>query len=94
MTGPCCGGEASNRLVRRLSKGGASILPGLLLVFLPKCPFCLAVWLTAVTGAGFSAAGAAWVSRTLILVWAATVAVIVVPVLRHRAFSRTARPPD
>ena len=74
-TGHCClGGPALGRLARRLSKAAPSILPGAALAFLPKCPLCVAAWLTAVTGVGFSAAGAAWVCGMLVVFWVAAVA--------------------
>jgi hypothetical protein len=51
MTGRCCTGmRPSRRLARRLSGGAASLLPGTGLVLLPKCPLCLAAWITACTG--------------------------------------------
>lgn len=62
MTGQCCrraeGGRASSRLTLRISAVTASLLPAAALVLLPKCPLCLAAWLTVMTGVGFSAAGA------------------------------------
>jgi hypothetical protein len=61
MKQQCCntrGGPASHRLARRISAVTASILPAAALVLLPKCPLCLAAWLTVMTGVGFSAAGA------------------------------------
>ncbi len=43
MTRQCCSGEASSRaLARRLSGAAAPLLPGAMLVLLPKCPLCLA----------------------------------------------------
>jgi hypothetical protein len=42
----------SGRL-RRLAGGAASLLPGALLVLLPKCPLCLAAWIAACTGLAF-----------------------------------------
>ncbi|MGD0000875.1 MAG: hypothetical protein ABSE21_12320, partial [Bryobacteraceae bacterium] len=59
MVAQCCtGGGPSRRLARRLSGAAASILPGAVLVLLPKCPLCLAAWLALVTGIGVSAAAA------------------------------------
>jgi hypothetical protein len=55
------------------------------LVFLPKCPLCLAVWLTAVMGVGFSAADASWARGVLVLFWIAAVALFAAPHLRRRA---------
>lgn len=63
----CMGVPASRRLA-------ASILPGALLAFLPKCPLCVAAWLTAATGVGFSAGAAAWVRGMLVVFWVAAVA--------------------
>jgi hypothetical protein len=93
MTGQCCaGGPASRRLARRLSTTAASILPGAVLVVLPKCPLCLAAWLTVVTGVGFSAAGAAWVRGMLVVFWVAAVALAAAPIVRRRAFGRATVP--
>jgi hypothetical protein len=89
MSGQCCqGGPASRRLARRLSRAAASILPGAVLLLLPKCPLCLAVWLTVVTGVGFSAAGAAWVGGMLAVFWIAAVALAAGPIVRRRAERR------
>ena len=85
MTGQCCvGGPASQRLARWLSRVTASILPAAVLVLLPKCPLCLAAWLTVATGVSFSAAGAAWVRGSIVLLWVAVVA----PIIWRRAFRR------
>ena len=93
MTGQCCaGGAASRRLARRLSAAAASILPGAVLVLLPKCPLCLAAWLTVVTGIGFSAAGAAWVRGMLVVFWVAAVALAAAQIIRRRAFGRAIAP--
>ena len=76
MTAQCsmCG-TASHRLVGRLSRAAASILPGAALVLLPKCPLCLAAWLTAVTGAGISAAAVAWGRGLIGVLWVAALVV-------------------
>jgi hypothetical protein len=93
MTGQCCvGGPASCRPSRRLSRVAASILPGVVLVLLPKCPLCLAAWLTVVTGVGFSAAGAAWVRGMLVVFLVAAVALLAAPIVRRRAFGRASEP--
>lgn len=93
MAGPCCmGGPASRRLARRLSGAAASALPGALLVFLPKCPLCLAAWLTIATGLSFTAAGAAWVRAIVLLSAAAAAALDVKPLIRllRRGYSMMA----
>lgn len=89
MTGKCCtGGRASRRPAGRLSRAATSILPGAVLVLLPKCPLCLAAWLTVVTGVGFSAAGAAWVRGILVVFWVAAGAFAAAPIIRRRLVRR------
>jgi hypothetical protein len=70
--------------LHRLVRVTASMLSAVVLVLLPKCPLCLAAWLTVVTGVGFSAAGAAWVRGSFVLLWA----LIVAPMVWRRAFRR------
>jgi hypothetical protein len=89
VTGQCCtGGRTSRRLARRLSTAAASILPGVVLVLLPKCPLCLAAWLTVVTSVGFSVAGAAWVRGIVAMFSVVAVALAAAPTVRRRAFGR------
>lgn len=78
MSARCCGGgTASRRPARRLTMAATSVLPGAVLVLLPKCPLCLAAWLTVVTGVGFSTTGAAWV-RGILAVLSVTVVAFVI----------------
>jgi hypothetical protein len=89
ITEQCCtGGTASRRLAPQHSTAAASILPGALLVLLPKCPMCLAAWLTVATGVGFSAESAAWVRGLLVAFWLAAVAFAAAQIIRRRAFRR------
>ena len=46
------------------AKAASSVLPGAALVLLPKCPLCLAAWLTVVTGVAVPAAPAAYLRGT------------------------------
>ena len=85
MIGQCCAGRPASRLARRLSTIAGSILPGAVLVLLPKCPLCLAAWLTVATGVGFSAAAAAWVRGTLVAFWVATLALAAAAIIQRLA---------
>lgn len=90
MTGQCCTGEGRRRrLARRLSGAAASILPGAVLLLLPKCPLCLAAWLTVATGVGVSAAAAARVRGLLVVFWIAAAGVAASRIIRRRAFRRS-----
>ena len=90
MTAQCCtGGGPSRRLARRLSGAAASTLPGAVLLFLPKCPLCLAAWLTAVTGIGISAAAAACVRGLIVVFSVAVVLLAAAQIVRRRAFRRS-----
>jgi hypothetical protein len=75
MTGQCCTGGGPS--ARRLSGATASIVPGALLALLPKCPLCIAAWLTAVTGVGFPPAGVTWLREIIVVFWAGALAVTV-----------------
>ena len=68
MTGRCCtGGRPSRRLVRRLSGAATSLLPGAVLVLLPKCPLCLAAWIAACTGVALPTVVASSVRPSLVI---------------------------
>jgi hypothetical protein len=85
MTGLCCRGEGRSRpLARRLSAAAGSVMPGAALVLLPKCPLCLAAWLTAVTGVAIPAAAAATMRWGIAALWVAAVALAARRILRHR----------
>jgi hypothetical protein len=74
MPAQCCTGRRpSRRLGRRLSRAAASILPGAVLVLLPKCPLCLAAWFAVATGLAVPAAAAARVHSLIVVLCAAAV---------------------
>ncbi len=79
----CCQARASG-IGRKLSKITPSVLPGVLLLLLPKCPFCLAAWLAVATGLSFSATGATWVRAGLLVVWIAGLTHVVLRRVRRR----------
>ena len=83
----CAGGAGWRRLSRRFSAAAGSILPGVALILLPKCPMCLAVWLTVATGVGVSATAAAWARGALVVVWIAAVAIGAAWIVRRRALA-------
>jgi hypothetical protein len=94
MAGQCCTGEGpSRRLARRLFAAMPSILPGAVLVLLPKCPLCLAAWLTVITGVGVSAAAAASLGKLIVVCWVAAVALAAAQIVRRRASRRSPFPP-
>lgn len=54
----------------RLRRAAAWILPGALLLMMPKCPACLAAWIAIATGTGVSLTTAASL-RTGLLIFSA-----------------------
>jgi len=93
MIAQCCaGGGPSRRLARRFYGAAASILPGAVLVLLPKCPLCLAAWLTVATGIAVPAALVAPVRGLVVVFWAAAVALGATQIVRRVANRRTAFP--
>lgn len=92
MTGACCagahalgykGGRPVGRRARVFRAVG-SMLPGALLLVLPKCPLCLAAWLAATTGFGLSAAVVAHARGFIVGLWILTLALAAVQLLRRR----------
>ena len=89
MTAPCCTGEGpSRRLARRRAGAAASVLPGAVLLLLPKCPLCLAAWLAAIAGVGVPAAAAANVRQLIVVVWVAAAALAAARIIRRRLLSQ------
>lgn len=87
MTGSCCtSGGPKRPLARRVSSAAASVLPGAALVLLPKCPLCLAAWLTGATGIGISAAAMAWTREVVVGGWIAILMLAAVRIIRDRRF--------
>jgi hypothetical protein len=85
MAGQCCVSGRPSKL-RPLSKAVASILPAAALALLPKCPLCLAGWLTVATGIGFSATGAAWLRGIFAVLLVAAMALAAAPIVLRRVF--------
>ena len=93
MTAQCCtGGGPSRRPARGRTGAAASLLPGAVLVLLPKCPLCLAAWLTVVTGVAVPAAAAARVRGLIVVFWVAAVALAAAEIVRRRANRRASSP--
>jgi hypothetical protein len=62
------------------------MLPGAVLVLLPKCPLCLAAWLTAIAGVGVSATAAAHLRGLIVALSVAAVALAAARIFRRRAY--------
>ena len=78
MTGRCCAsGRGPHPLARRLSEGIVSTLPAGLLLLLPKCPLCLAMWLALATGLSVPVAGIAWLRGGIVLLWVGAIGVVI-----------------
>ena len=68
MSCPRCPNPTPRRrsFFRRSAGGTGWLLPSILLVLMPKCPLCLAAYITVATGIGMSFATAAWLRGSLI----------------------------
>ena len=84
MTGMCCAGEGPRRrLARRFCAAVVSLLPGTALALLPKCPLCIAAWITVVTGIGVPAVLAVRMRGFIALFW--FLLLLVIAAARRRA---------
>lgn len=89
MSGACCtGGRPAGRRTR-FSGAVSSMLPGALLLLLPKCPLCLAAWLAAATGIGISAAAVAPARSVILCLWVAAAVLAVARILRRARVFQT-----
>lgn len=82
---PACGCQTTARAKRGDFHG---ILPGLALIFMPKCPACLATYLAAFTGFSVSVNTAEGLRCALIILcagWLSAVAIVVARRFTHRA---------
>lgn len=90
MTAACCRkGRPSGRLARGFSRTLAFLLPGAVLALLPKCPLCLAAWLTLATGAAVSAGAAARVRGLALAICVSATALAAQTIWRRARASRT-----
>lgn len=62
-----CGPENKNlTAARKKIRPARILLPGILLILIPKCPLCLAAWIALGTGIGISFTVATWLRWGLI----------------------------
>ncbi len=99
MAGHCCGGEPLNisgerkRRKRTWLDAAGCLVPGFLLALVPKCPMCVAAYLSLATGLALSASTAAWVRSGFIVAMVATVAICTVR-LGRRIYLRNSEKSD
>jgi hypothetical protein len=64
--------------VRRVREAFAWLLPSVILVVMPKCPACLAAYVSLVTGIGLSLATASYLRWVLLFLCSASLLVLMV----------------
>ena len=82
----CCdvsGHQKSPTLARRTGEVLAWLLPGAILVLVPKCPACLAAYVMLVTGIGLSLSTATYLRGGLLLLCVASLLFLIVFRLRR-----------
>jgi len=91
-TPPCCHGAPGrgekNRPASPCRRGGALArwaLPTAILVLMPKCPMCVAMYVALFTGVGISLTAASSLRTALIIICAATLLGLALKALARRA---------
>ena len=82
----CCdaaGGRRPPVAVRRVGEIFAWVVPGAILVLVPKCPACLAAYGTLWTGLGLSLSTATYLRWVLLFLCVASLLILIVKRLHH-----------
>ena len=86
-THSCCvadtGDAHPSAFVRRCRCIAEWIVPGALLALIPKCPLCLAAYISLATGAGISISTAAYLRYTLIFLCVASLMLLIIRQVRR-----------
>lgn len=70
-------------------QGMASLLSTLVLILMPKCPVCVAAWVTFFTGVGLSLTVAAWLRLFLMAISCVVLTLFVIVRLKHVLSARS-----
>jgi len=85
----------SSSPARRGAKAISWIIPGGLLLLMPKCPVCFAAYIALFTGIGISVPAASWIRISLIVVCVASLLLLAFRLVQklHRRRGRNSFPP-
>jgi len=85
---PAEGPQQRPSLIKRIVNGIRWMLPGAVLILIPKCPMCLAAYVALGTGIGLSVTTARYLRIALILLCVASLAYMIIkrllPYIRRR----------
>jgi len=78
--------KRSNQILPTLS----GIVSGIILVFLPKCPACLAAYMTILTGVGLSTPIAGFLRICLLILCSISLLFAIIFIIKKRCYTSTA----
>ncbi len=81
-THACCGRKAAAARRGFWKRASGGVLPGALLVLMPKCPMCIAAYIALATGVGVSVSTAAYLREGMLMVCALSLAYLTVRYFR------------
>jgi len=87
----CCGRKAAVPRRGFWKRASGGVLPGALLVLMPKCPMCVAAYIAFATGVGVSVSTAAYLREGMLVVCVAALGYLAVRCFPGKAILKRAR---
>lgn len=85
----CCCASSDSPPENRSRRVAACLLPAVGLALVPKCPMCVAAWVSLMTGVSLSLQAASWLRGGMLAVCVGLLGLLVVRLIPHVRSSRS-----